>query len=284
DTKGAPEVRPTQWVSADDEILGTFEPPPAAWPDDEPQLDVPIGWEKLLVDAAVIGGRDRWARRLDGLRAELQAQLRTPENEDESHRAHIQRRIRQLERLKHFSLPLIQELGSLPSAEKWGVWLGHLTALAQTTLRRPESVLAVLSELDPMCEVGPVSLDEVYDVLSERLGFLRSEPPKRRYGRVFVGSIEEARGRSFEVVFLPGLAEGLFPRRSLEDPLLLDEQRVQLGLDTQDQRVARERMLLRSAAAAATSSFVVSYPRMDVAQSRARVPSFYALEVVRAAE
>jgi len=86
-------------------------------------------------------------------------------------------------------------------------------------LRRPESVLSVLSELEPMREVGPVSLDEVYDVLSERLGSLRTDPPKRRYGRVFVGSIEEARGRSFDVVLLPGLAEGLFPRRAFEDPL-----------------------------------------------------------------
>ncbi len=276
-----------QPVDRYDESLGTLEPPaPPALDDDTPQLDLPIGWEKLLVDAAVIGGRDRWARRLDGLRAELQAQLRALEKEDESRRAHIERRIHQLARLKQFALPLIQELGSLPSSEKWGVWLDRLTALAQTALRRPESVLAVLSELDPMSEVGPVSLDEVYDVLSERLGFLRSEPPKRRYGRVFVGSIDEARGRSFEVVFLPGLAEGLFPRRSLEDPLLLDEDRVNLsaGLDTQDQRVARERMLLRTAAAAASKSLVVSYPRMDVAQSRARVPSFYALEVVRAAE
>ena len=46
----------------------------------------------------------------------------------------------------------------------------------------------------------------------------------------------------------------------------------------------RERMLLRSAAAAASQRLVVSYPRMDVTQARARVPSFYALEVVRAAE
>ena len=47
-----------------------------------------------------------------------------------------------------------------------------------------------------MSDVGPASLDEVYDVLSEKLGSLRQEPPRRRYGQVFVGSIEEARGRS----------------------------------------------------------------------------------------
>jgi ATP-dependent helicase/nuclease subunit B len=287
---GSPEVRPAQWAPPDDDILANFQSPPAepALPveEDPPSLDVPIGWEKLLVDAAVIGGRDRWARRLRGLRAELQTQLRNLEEEDDSRFAHIGRRIQQLTRLEHFALPLIDALGALPSSETWGVWLDHFMDLAPMALRHPESVLAVLSELEPMREVGPASLDEVYDVLSERLGSLRNDPPKRRYGRVFVGSIEEARGRSFDVVFLPGLAEGLFPRRAFEDPLLLDEHRVQLaaGLQTQDDRVAGERMLLRSAAAAAAQSLVVSYPRMDVTQARARVPSFYALEVVRAAE
>jgi ATP-dependent helicase/nuclease subunit B len=287
---GSPEVRLAQWVPPDDEILANFQSPPAEpallAEQDPPSLDVPIGWEKLLVDAAVIGGRDRWARRLRGLRAELQTQLRNLEDQDDSRFAHIGRRIQQLTRLEHFALPLIDALGSLPSSEKWGVWLDRLVDLAPMALRHPESVLAVLAELEPMREVGPASLDEVYDVLCERLGSLRNEPPKRRYGRVFVGSIEEARGRSFDFVFLPGLAEGLFPRRAFEDPLLLDEHRVQLaaGIKTQDDRVAAERMLLRSAAAAAAQTLVVSYPRMDVTQARARVPSFYALEVVRAAE
>ncbi len=293
DQNGAP-VKPTpQWVPPDDEILSNFSSPPpqpdaAAAPDaaDETTLAVPIGWEKLLVDAAVIGGHDRWARRLRGLRAELQAQLRDLDKEDESHRPHIERRIDQLTRLENFALPLIDILGALPRSAQWGDWLDRLSELAQMALRDPESVLAVLSELQPMGEVGPAGLDEVYDVLSEKLGSLRTDPPRRRYGHVFVGSIEEARGRSFDVVFLPGLAEGLFPRRALEDPLLLDEHRAKLSadLDTQDQRVARERMLLRSAAAAATRRLVVSYPRMDVTQARPRVPSFYALEVLRAAE
>ncbi len=294
DDSGAPLKRPPEWVPPDDEVLVSFEstPPgseaPAPGPDaaDEFTLAVPMGWEKILVDAAVIGGHDRWARRLRGLRSELQAQLRDLDREDQSHRAHIERRIEQLTRLEHFALPLIDMLGLLPKEANWGEWLEKLSELAPMALRHPESVLAVLSELEPMSEVGPASLGEVYDVLSEKMSLLRSDPPKRRYGHVFIGSIDEARGREFEVVFLPGLAEGLFPRRALEDPLLLDQHRLNLQykLDTQDQRTARERMLLRSAAAAATAHLVVSYPRMDVAQARARVPSFYALEIVRAAE
>jgi len=295
DKNGAPIRQRPAWVPPDDEILANFAaaPPGAEVPIAEPidasddtSLAVPIGWEKLLVDAAVIGGHERWARRLRGLRAELQKQLRNLDKEDQSHRPHIERRIEQLKRLEHFALPLIDVLGALPKSANWGAWLDRLADLAPMALRRPETVLAVLSELQPMSEVGPAGLDEVYDVLSGKLSFLRTDPPKRRYGHVFIGSIDEARGRAFDAVFLPGLAEGLFPRRALEDPLLLDEHRVRLAaaLETQDQRVARERMLLRSAAAAASQQFVVSYPRMDVTQARSRVPSFYALEVVRASE
>lgn len=298
DPNGAPIKPAPQWVTPADEILASFQteqPPPedlGPAEDSDTTLAVPIGWEKLLVDAAVIGGHDRWSRRLRGLRAEFQTQLRDLDKEDETHRPHIQRRIDQLARLENFALPLIDMLSALPQSAHWGDWLDRLSELAQTALRYPESVLAVLSELKPMSEVGPAGLDEVYDVLSEKLGSLRTDPPRRRFGHVFVGAIDEARGRAFDVVFLPGLAEGLFPRRSLEDPLLLDEHRTRLEaalqspglLDTQPRRNARERMLLRSAAAAAIRQLVVSYPRMDTAQARPRVPSFYALEVLRAAE
>ena len=298
DQNGAPIKPIAQWVPPDDEILANFpsSPPkpeaaPAPGPVDETVLAVPIGWEKLLVDAAVIGGHHRWARRLRGLRAELQTQLRDLDKEDQSHRPHIERRIHQLTRLEHFALPLIDILGSFPPAAAWGEWLDRLSELAQMALRHPQSVLAVLSELTPMSEVGPATLEEVYDVLSEKMGSLRSDPPRRRYGHVFIGSIDEARGRAFDTVFLPGLAEGLFPRRALEDPLLLDEHRIKLcgksptrQLETQEHRIARERLLLHSAAAAATHRFIVSYPRMDITESRPRVPSFYALEILRAAE
>ena len=294
DEDGAPLKRPSQWVAPDDEVLANFQSPPPGSevpaPDtaagDGFSLALPMGWEKLLVDAAVIGGHDRWARRLRGLRGELQAQLYDLDKQDQSNRPHIERRIEQLESLEHFALPLIDALGSLPKQAHWREWLDRLTELAPMALRYPESVLAVFSELEPMAEVGPASLDEVYDVLSEKMGTLRTDPPKRRYGQVFIGSIDESRGRAFDFVFLPGLAEGLFPRRALEDPLLLDQQREKLkaGLDTQPQRNSRERMLLRSAAAAARTKLIVSYPRMDVIQARARVPSFYALEVIRAAE
>jgi len=177
-------------------------------------------------------------------------------------------------------------LAAWPRHAYWKDWLDRLTLLAGKTLERPDTVLGVLSELHPMGEVGPVTLDEVRVALAGCLGSLGGEPSGPRYGKVFVGPVEEARGRAFDVVFVPGLAEGVFPRPAFEDPLLLDEARRRLdaALADQDRRFARERLLLVTVAGAARSRLIASYPRLDAAIGRPRVPSFYALELWRAAE
>src|SRR5262249_3462273 len=151
-------------------------------------------------------------------------------------------------------------------------------------LRQPEAVLSVLAELRPMASVGPVTLDEVREVLTHRLTFLRTEPTERRYGKVFVATISEAAGLVFHTVFLPGLGEDLFPKKTFEDPLLLDADRqtISNNLLLQDQRIAEERLLLHTAAAAAENKLFISYPRMNLGQGRSRGPSFYAIEVIRA--
>jgi RecB family exonuclease len=283
---GAPLRERVYQAAMQDELLAGFARDTGVETTEEPApgLEAPFGWEQLLVDAAVVGGRERWRRRLDGLARELRLQLERLSSDDEGRRGVIERRQSQLGALAGFALPLVDMLSSLPRGASWGEWIEQLTAVAETALRRPESVVSILNELRPMTNVGPVGLDEVYRVLEDRLRFLRRDPPARRFGAVWVGSIEEARGRTFEAVFLPGLAEGLFPRRASEDPLLIDAHRAALnaGLANQDQRVARERLLLHIGAAAG-ARLVVSYPRMDVVQSRPRVPSFYAIEVIRAA-
>ncbi len=258
-----------EWVPPESYSQAEAPAPPSR------SIAAPAYWEKLLVEASVAGGRDRWERRLSGLAEEWRMRQEPPE-----------RRLALLDSLRQFALPLIARLDALPRLAHWRGWLEALRGLAAASLGRPESVLAVLAELEPMAEVGPASLEEVRAVLAGRLGLLRREPPPRRYGAVFVASIAEAAGASFETVFVPGLAEGMFPRRPAEDPLLLDEYRGRLGagLPLQADRNREERMLLAAALGAASARVVLSYPRIDVGQGRARVPSFYALEVLRAAE
>jgi len=247
-------------------------------------LRVPARWERLLVDSAVIGGKDRWLRRLDGLANELQVRIEEVSSEEEARVESIKRQLSDLQSLRAYALPLVRQLAELPNSASWGEWLHHLRELAVSSLRNPEGVMTTLAELEPMSAVGPVDLYEVQLVLQSRFHDLGVDPPKRRYGRVFVGSIDSVRGLCFRVVFIPGLAERIFPRKIIEDPIFPDLQRKETDLTTRRERLEMERLGLRIAVGSASERVYLSYPRIDVQQSRPRVPSFYALEALRAAE
>jgi len=67
--------------------------------------------------------------------------------------------------------------------------------------------------------------------------------------------------------------------------MLLDKEMrepLDAGLVLQEDRGRTERLLLRLSVGAATDRLWLSYPRLEIAESRPRVPSFYALDVMRA--
>ncbi|TMB18503.1 MAG: PD-(D/E)XK nuclease family protein [Deltaproteobacteria bacterium] len=286
---GAAEDADARWTPPEDDLLPL---PPATEPraDDERgdgSPRAPWRWERLLVEASVIGGKERWAKRLAGLEEELRLRREALTDEEEETRGTaLERQLADLAYLRGFALPLIERLDALPRQARWDEWLGHLRALATAALREPEGVLATLAELEPMAPIGPIDLDEVQLVLRPRLRELTVPPARRRYGAVFVAPAEGVRGLAFDVVFVPSLAEKLFPRKIVEDPILLDAHRRALdapALATQPARVAAERLALRLAVGAARERVVLSWPRVDIEQARPRVPSFYGLEALRAA-
>jgi ATP-dependent helicase/nuclease subunit B len=293
DGTGKPAPEPPEWAPAQGELFPAYAPAIDDYQADDAHDDkspvvagsvqTPYQWERLLVDAAVVGGRDRWVRRIDGLQKELARQIGEAETEEESTQ-YLEGQLGRLASLRSFAIPLIDFLDQLPELATWDEWLDQLEELATLSLRRPEPVLSVLNELRPMGSLGPTRLDEVREVLAHRLTFLRVDTLERRYGRVFVTSTAELAGLSFEIVFLPGLAEGNFPKKAFEDPLLLDDSRrfVSPWLATQNTRTSRERLLLHIAAGSAKSKLWISYPRMDLGQGRSRSPSFYALDILRA--
>jgi CRISPR/Cas system-associated exonuclease Cas4 (RecB family) len=255
-------------------------------------LRSPWKWEELIVESAVVGGRSRpdgkarWRRRLDGLKADYEYRIRELETEepDSPRMGRYRRDLKNLVHLRQFALPIVDRLADWPETAAWGEWIERFAALASVALRRPARVLETLADLRPMAAIGPVTLEEARDVLHDRLATLDREPPSRRYGSLFVGTPHQARGRSFRIVFVPGLAERVVPQRPREDPLLLDDVRgrVAPGLVTLRDRGLAERLLLKIAIGAAGERLYLSYPRLDVSETRARVPSFYALDVMRA--
>ncbi len=306
-TGGPPAPADERWVVADDELMAPMvaDALAAELADDGPSvigepvdgdaacvpvtaavLRAPRHWEKLLMEAAVIGGRQRWQRRLEGLHNEFELALRAFVDADDPAASRLQRDLADLAALRAYALPVLDVLEALPGEATWGEWIDSLAMLATRSLRRPERVLAVLSELVPLRDTGPVDLNEVLLVLESRLLEVVCPVSGPRYGRVMVAPVDAARGMSFDLVFVPGLAEKLFPRKIAEEPILLDEMRRRLheGLVTNEQRIARERLAMCLAVGAAERELVLSYPRVDMEQGRPRVPSFYALEALRAAE
>jgi ATP-dependent helicase/nuclease subunit B len=164
-----PEAAPAseRWVAPDQDLtpramaeaLGGEAPAPnmpaaSGDPGKDPvvagQLRAPRHWERLLVEAAVIGGRERWQNRITGLTQELRNRLTEIEDENETQGAVVRRSLEDLEAFADYALPLIESLDTLPKSATWGEWLDHLGALATRALRQPERVLSVLSELSPM--------------------------------------------------------------------------------------------------------------------------------------
>jgi ATP-dependent helicase/nuclease subunit B len=215
----------------------------------------------------------------------LRAELGRTEPDEPRH-AQLARELEQLTQLSTFAFPILELLEHLPEGGTWGDWLRALEQLARQSLREPEGVCEVLLELAPLAPVGPVYLADVERLLARRLGSMIVRSTGSAAGKLFVGAVEDLRGRAFDVVFVLGLAEKVFPPRVLEDPLLTDEARRALGpnLMLTEERVAHERLLLRLAVGAARSAVVLTFPRFDVEHGRPRVPSFYGLEVLQAVD
>jgi hypothetical protein len=194
-------------ATVDDPVPLVVEPATDAQPAIAGTLRAPRQWERMLVEAAVIGGDpERWRRRLRGLAEELRVRHEEANraDPDSSLTAALTRDAAWLVHLTAFALPLVTEMAAWPERAPWGEWLQRFEQLAPRVLRAPAHVLRVLADLRPMAAVGPVGLDEVRTVLLERLRLVEAEPPARRYGAVFIGTPAQARGRSFRVVFVPG--------------------------------------------------------------------------------
>ena len=276
-TDGTVAPVPTPWVPADDPFQLAFvsydeeEERPAS----DGGFDVLDRWEHWLTEAAVVGSRQRWERRLKGVIREKEIQLQSPEADTER----ITEELRSLRRLSAFALPLVRQLDELAEPRTWGRWIEDLSALAGRALAEPESVLEVLAELRPMADMGPVDRAEVRDVLRPRLVELRQEPSSEPYGQVFVGTPEELRGRWFDRVFVMGLAEGQFPRPVPIDPLLPDTVRAalhpDLPLGPRHRRSERDRF---AAVCSAGARITVSYSRQHPIREKAQIPSQFFLE------
>ena len=90
-----------------------------------------------------------------------------------------------------FALPIVREHGRVAAAGAWRGASGSTALSAPGAARAPPTrarACACCASSRRSATIGPVSLREVREVLTPRLLTLTHEPPRRRHGRVFVGT------------------------------------------------------------------------------------------------
>jgi ATP-dependent helicase/nuclease subunit B len=252
-------------------------------------------WDLLSREAGVVAGADQWDERLARLGAARTAardELAVT-GDDEAMHARMASDVEELAALRTFVATLADDLApaqpSWPGFARWARrcldrYLGPEAARGSwpdrelDAARRVDAALEGIASLDALGTTPDAAAFRA--VITAEL-----DAPAGRLGRmgdgIFVGPLAAAFGADFDVVFVVGMAEGIFPPRGREDPLLRDAVRAQLGLPLYAARRSDERRDYLAALACAPER-ILSVPRADPRAQRKRLPSRWLLETAAA--
>jgi hypothetical protein len=239
-------------------------------------------WNALTIAAGIVAGRREWESRLDNL-------VRGGLSGGTGARA---------ETVPVFRAFLKRLFDGLETVAAQPTWRGRMRALAE--LYRAlivaddpaEAALAALDTLSGLDDLGePPTPDRfrarVRDLLADARpaigAFGRNEPT--------VVSLMAARGVPFDLVIVPGLVEKSFPQPARQDPILLDLEREHLAaqlaregnpadIPLKARRREEEELLFALAVQSARRRLVLTFPRLDAATARERVPSHFLLRTL----
>lgn len=270
----------------------------AAWMASGPVVDphdgrpVPASrFDSLSREAGVVAGAEQWRERLARHRARLVAEVAEMARDDDTRDSARQRREADVELLDRLAA-FVADLAAHARASEDTTWSG-MTRWARGLLdrylggerrraqwpgpeldaaRRIEGALDGLGALDALGSPADpqafvVALEAALAAPTQRVG---------HYGRgVFVGPLRAALGADFDTVFVLGMAEGAFPPRGRDDPLLPDAERHAAGDGLPARATTRDDEELRDylTALAAAPQRVLTFPRADPRAQRKRLPA-----------
>ncbi len=173
-------------------------------------------------------------------------------------------------------------LDDLPEVASWRVWVDVLRDIV-ASLASPEWFGEVDEGLEKLRDLlvleGEVGVTEVVQAIRE------VERTTLDGGALVLHNLMELRGTRHDLSVVLGMAEGAWPRRPAQDPLLIDSERKELIgkeewlLSTSHRRVDEERLLFRLMLETARH-IVLLYPRLDES-GRERRASPHILELMK---
>jgi len=248
-------------------------------------------WDRLSREAGVVEGPAQWRERLTLLGAELAARAQDEDNAPEW----LNRRIEDVDRLATFVADLAAAIERRPKSATWAEQLAYLAEVFGTYIAdadRLVGALATLADLDALGE--PVSAERFLDVVRAAIDGLRvNDVLDERQGAfarrgVNVLDVNSLRGLSFRAVAIIGLVERTFPPPPRQDPLLLDDEREELGRSDNLLLLLRARgadseaLQFALACGAADDRLQLSFARAQSAGERSQLPSRFFRDAARA--
>ncbi len=154
------------------------------------------------------------------------------------------------------------------TAEDYRRWVRDAATSLGLPADPPEEMLAPVGEfLDTLRPAGELPWETLAPVLAEQLVRGATVPAGGAGGGVAVLAVTEARGRTFEHLFVMGLERGVFPFRRPEDPLLPEAAREALAAVLPEIPLARrsplEERYLFAQLLASARHLTLSWARFD---------------------
>jgi ATP-dependent helicase/nuclease subunit B len=257
-------------------------------------------WDVLSREAGVVDGLDQWRARLARHARACTTDLAAATADDTASDALVARLESDLDHVARLAA-FVDDLGTRLTPPEPADW-PTVTAWARDLLRTylggegrrghwPEEELDAARRVDAALD-GLAVLAEIRPG-TDALTFLRAveselDAPLARtgsFGRgVLVGPLRHAYGGDFDAVFVLGMAEGAFPPRTRDDPVLPDRDREAVSSDALPLHTLRRAEERRDylAALAAAPERVLCFPRADPRAQRKRLPARWLLESAEA--
>lgn len=244
-------------------------------------------WDGLSRQAGIVGGRDQWRDRLEGLQHDLRGRAEEGELPD-----WVQRRIDDAGALSRFVLDLDDRLRAHAERATWADHLAHLDALISRYVVGGDLVVRALRGLERFSALEhEVDFTWFLEVVRRAIETLRSEdvlegrPGAFARRGVNVMAVNSLSGIEMRRAWILGAAEGSFPPAPGQDPILLDTEREVISargpyvLPLRRTRGEEEPLQFALACEAARERLVVSYARRATGESRPQLPSIFFREI-----
>lgn len=149
-------------------------------------------------------------------------------------------------------------------------------------------VAAVKDQLEILSKTAEskMTFDEAVSKLIAALSDIRLKASGPKPGHLYVSNYKTGGWSGRAHTYITGLDEGKFPKKIVQDPILLDDERKKISpdLELSPERISKDLYDMAQVLSRLRGSLTVSYPCYDIKENRRAFPSSIVLQIYRVKE